>query len=86
MKECKSGQEVYVEVENIVSQLYSLPNVIQILVENYELDSANKDIFENKYSRMVAKDNIYSVLMLIHQNISRMIEEIESLDLNKSEE
>ena len=85
MKEYKSGQDVYVEVENIVSQVYSLPTVIQLLVENYELDSTNKDVFENKYSRRVAKKSIYDVLMLIQQNITKMMNDIESLDLSKSE-
>ena len=85
MKEYKSCQDVYVEVENIVSQVYSLPTVIQLLVENYELDSTNKDVFENEYSRRVAKKSIYDVLVLIQQNITRLVDDIESLDLSKSE-
>ena len=81
----KSGREVFCEVENIVDQVCFLTNIIQLLIDSYDLDSTNKDVFEDVITRTVAKKHIHAVLIMTQWTIERLIDDIESLNLSKDD-
>ena len=82
--EIKTGFEIMSEVEDIIIHLEELPDVIQLLIENFKLDE--KEITKSDELDLInRRDMIYSVLTLAQRTIWEVCDGISDIKLKKAQ-
>lgn len=75
-------REVFTEVENATAGLDELPRLLQLLIDNYNLDSA--ELTENEmFDLSMASHNIYSVLYIVQSSLYNMSDKLRSISIKK---
>ena len=78
----KSGLEVLTEVENITSNLTALPNLIQLVIEAFELDEP--EISEAAlYNYKARRNMLYDVIHLVKNELITVNEELREISPKK---
>ena len=75
-------REVFTEVENATAGLDELPRLLQLLIDNYNLDST--ELTENEmFDLGMASHTIYSVLYIVQSSLYNMSDKLRSISIKK---
>ena len=81
--ELRDVREVFTDVENAVVGLDELPRLLQLLIDNYNLDSAELTEDE-RFNLSMANNTIYSVLYVVQNSLYNMSEKLQNISIRKS--
>lgn len=80
--ELRDVREVFTEVENAVAGLDLLPQLLQLLIDRYNLDS--NELTENEmFDLSRASNTLYSVLYTVQSSLYTMNEKLENISIRK---
>ena len=80
--ELRDVREVFADVENAVAGLEELPRLLQLLIDNYNLDSA--ELTENeRFDLGMASNTLYSVLYIVQSNLYTMSDKLRNISIKK---
>lgn len=83
--ELRDVREVFTEVEEATSGIGDLPRLLQLLIDSYNLDSAELTDDE-RYDLSMASDTIYSVLYIVQNSLYTMNEKLKNISIKKYSE
>lgn len=83
--ELKSVHELMEEVEDLAIKINELPDVIQLLIENFKLDE--RDWTQNdEYDFIVQRGKIYNVLTLVQRILWETNDGFTNLSIRKAQD
>lgn len=78
----KRAFDVMKEVENATLEIDKLPDLLQLIIENYHLD--HEELTESeKYDLGIAGNTIFSVLYMVQNSLYDMSEKLNAISIKK---